>query len=849
VAHSDVIGGGLLAVFSVNTEGTLGEMWQPAPGVGWSYWAPFGIDVGGVPAVGRNLDGRLEVFAIGADGRLGHVWQLTPGDMNEWSPWSGLGAELQSDPAVIANADGRLEVFAIGPDGCLGHVWQIRPEEGGGWSKWDSFGHAIIGPPTPSVNDQGRLEVFAIGADGCLGHVWQMARADDHLDWSDWSSFGSPLQSQPAVAVSADGRLEVFAIGLDGRLGHAWQFRDAGGAKAWSRWDSFGVAVSGPPAVSRNSSGQLEVFGLGPDGRLGHIWQRPGEGWSEWSSFGIEIHGQPKVVINRHGGLEVFAVGSRGRLGHVWQWEGVSDWSHWEDLGPPIADDRFAVCQIALPAGLGHPIGLATPAAAVVGTAAVLGTEKLGRSSAHDPNTVRADFCVIGAGPAGITVSNGLLRAGASVVLVESGDWNEDDAAQELNHGDADGPIIKDYLNYLRRARRRQVQGSAAGWGRGWCMPFRAIDFEPRPWVAHSGWPLARNQLVAYEQRAAATFGFDPFAEPVADGPLVRLTYQYPPYDLLFRSMLLEQLARPEFRLELGATAVRLTVGADRVESVRCARLGQPDLHVEAQTFVLALGGIENARLLLLHEMDLPAGEMVGRCFMEHPHVVSATVSLPDVDAIRPYLDSGRQLDVLGLPDGVQRDERLLGASVQLRPSGQTAPSSGPIECHLFARAEQAPNPESRVLLGQLRDRNGCPQPHLQWRLLDQDWESLVRTVELVATALESRYNAAVELLISSDSPWPWDPAGPAESPECTWGNHHLGTTRMAVDPAEGVVDTNCLVHGTANLYIAGSSVFPTGGCANPTFMIVTLAHRLVDHLASYKLANLGPADALGASH
>jgi choline dehydrogenase-like flavoprotein len=54
----------------------------------------------------------------------------------------------------------------------------------------------------------------------------------------------------------------------------------------------------------------------------------------------------------------------------------------------------------------------------------------------------------------------------------------------------------------------------------------------------------------------------------------------------------------------------------------------------------------------------------------------------------------------------------------------------------------------------------------------------------------------------------------------------------MAAGPDEGVVDRNCLVHGTENLYIAGSSVFPTGGCANPTFMIVAMAHRLVDHLS-----------------
>jgi choline dehydrogenase-like flavoprotein len=58
-----------------------------------------------------------------------------------------------------------------------------------------------------------------------------------------------------------------------------------------------------------------------------------------------------------------------------------------------------------------------------------------------------------------------------------------------------------------------------------------------------------------------------------------------------------------------------------------------------------------------------------------------------------------------------------------------------------------------------------------------------------------------------------------------------MGTTRMAGDVADGTVDLNCRLHGVENLYVAGSSVFPTGGCANPTFMIVTLAHRLVDHL------------------
>jgi choline dehydrogenase-like flavoprotein len=137
------------------------------------------------------------------------------------------------------------------------------------------------------------------------------------------------------------------------------------------------------------------------------------------------------------------------------------------------------------------------------------------------------------------------------------------------------------------------------------------------------------------------------------------------------------------------------------------------------------------------------------------------------------------------------------------RPRKSTVSCSGePLECELYVRAEQ-------------------------------DWHSIVRTTSVVASALEQRYGAQAHVEIASHVPWPADPNPHFDSQYESWGNHHLGTTRMAEDPDDGVVDGNCRVHGTENLYVAGSSVFPTGGCANPTFMIVALAHRLVDHLTS----------------
>ena len=64
-----------------------------------------------------------------------------------------------------------------------------------------------------------------------------------------------------------------------------------------------------------------------------------------------------------------------------------------------------------------------------------------------------------------------------------------------------------------------------------------------------------------------------------------------------------------------------------------------------------------------------------------------------------------------------------------------------------------------------------------------------------------------------------------------TAGKHHMGTTPMHRDPACGVVDENSRVHGIGNLFVAGSSVFPTSGYVNPTLTIVALAIRLAEHI------------------
>jgi len=139
----------------------------------------------------------------------------------------------------------------------------------------------------------------------------------------------------------------------------------------------------------------------------------------------------------------------------------------------------------------------------------------------------------------------------------------------------------------------------------------------------------------------------------------------------------------------------------------------------------------------------------------------------------------------------------------------------------LYNMIEQAPNPESRVTLGSDRDALGQRRVRLDWRLMDFDMESFTKSQEIVDQEL--RRAGLGRLYVEHMNEIPPD--------RIRGGWHHMGTTRMHTDPEYGVVDQNCRVHGISNLFLAGPSVFPTSGYANPSLTIVALAVRLADHM------------------
>jgi choline dehydrogenase-like flavoprotein len=159
------------------------------------------------------------------------------------------------------------------------------------------------------------------------------------------------------------------------------------------------------------------------------------------------------------------------------------------------------------------------------------------------------------------------------------------------------------------------------------------------------------------------------------------------------------------------------------------------------------------------------------------------------------------------------------------RSSADSSPSMPPRAFHMATRQEQAPNPDSRITLSSERDALGMPRVKLDWRLTELDKRSIRIFYEVLGRVFGQSGTGRVQIrdwLLGDDRTWPSFISG---------GWHHMGTTRMHVDPRQGVVNADCRVHGLSNLYISGAAVYPTAGSANPTLTLVALSLRLSDYL------------------
>ncbi|WP_435202388.1 FAD-dependent oxidoreductase [Qipengyuania sp. 902] len=506
-----------------------------------------------------------------------------------------------------------------------------------------------------------------------------------------------------------------------------------------------------------------------------------------------------------------------------------------------------------------------------------------------DGEEVEGSIAIIGAGAAGITLARELSKANREVILIESGGLELEGDTQALYAGQNLG---LPYFN-LAACRLRYFGGTTNHWA-GYCRANDEVDYMERPEVGLPGWPITHDDLAPYVARAATSLGiaddfFDP-AKLIADkgfavddlgerqSPILETKVAQIAEDIRLGKNHRDELqANPNVRIFLhaNATNINLVPSGNAVDHIAIRTLNGRSFRVRAKRFIIACHAIENARLLLssndvAKEGIGNASDHVGRHFMDHIYITASrfypSASFPKLYD-RMVLRKERLNANLGFTDKELQKSGLLQyylrfiprflsetnrssfenvqagffepgslqylrdlAAVATDPIGAlklaySKRSPGrfvPDHYDLEHRIEQAPNADCRVVLSENTDVLGSRIADLDFKISDYDIDTLARAQELMAREVSALGWGRFQLETIDRS---------LVESRFLGHYHNIGTTRMASDPTNGVCNSDSQVFGVDNLYMAGSSLFPSAGYSGPTMMLIALSLRLADHI------------------
>jgi choline dehydrogenase-like flavoprotein len=488
---------------------------------------------------------------------------------------------------------------------------------------------------------------------------------------------------------------------------------------------------------------------------------------------------------------------------------------------------------------------------------------------------LKTQVCIVGTGPAGVTLAWYLLRQGIDVTLIEgsrvfspSGPNAPVNNAYQYNentllyNGESVGVFTNNEPKFLirptpqtdqnTRERERIYGGTSTHWG-GQSRPLDAITFDKRP--GFPGWPITREDLDPYYAEAckfldlygdyyapdgtpgynfSSRFWADELGQEVADvqGFDVDMYQFVPSGNLQFQAREVDgkTIGESDARVILNASLLdivhqggsvnTLTVGVLDGDRYNPKVLGE--FTISAQVYVLACGAVANARQLLLSDVGNQY-DLVGRYLMAHPIANGA-----DAVSVYPsYLTplEKKLLSYQGLGSKYYPVTLLAGL---FTPNADALVANevgscwfGPGGTDNFYH-ELIPEYESRVMLAYTlpKDIFDRWQTKADWELNEKEPENFKKLADLFQKGVTAKGGGPVYI-----GDWA------AIRDLMVYNGHHIGTTRMAATEQEGVVDRNLKLFAVDNLYVTGSSVFASPGISNPTFSIVAFSIRLADHL------------------
>jgi hypothetical protein len=498
------------------------------------------------------------------------------------------------------------------------------------------------------------------------------------------------------------------------------------------------------------------------------------------------------------------------------------------------------------------------------------------------------DVAIIGSGAAGTTLAFELERSGLKVGVFESGGFEYDKRTQDLYKGYVSGRLIHAPLDTFRM---RFFGGSTNCWG-GSCVPYDEIDFQEKSYLNHSGWPLQYLDIQRYYHRSVKYLDIDSFDQDQDHEEIISGIEK----SKIFTTKYWKRAANPQnfnskYRelfaistsvdlfLKLNLIRLESTDGSNKIQQCYFQNFSNETIKVKANKFILAMGGIEGTRLLLNSKnlFTNPVLEKVygniGRYYSPHINIEHGTfVPSPGVRVLSEYEAQMKGIEFrrfLTINENAIKKYELLNCKTILQTiESQSAPLVDEIFEYLNGRNlfdlgdesidgynnliksylpdrflsrltmrrknsfvldtafEQEPNYNSKIELVNDKDEFGLKKVKLTFDVKDSDIKRYLKYYKLLSLTV-GEYNLGR---------FSYDETGQVFFKQVSGKSHHTGATRMSLNYRDGVVDSNCKVHGIENLFISSASVFPTPGHANPTLTIVGMAIRLADYIKETSL-------------
>ena len=502
------------------------------------------------------------------------------------------------------------------------------------------------------------------------------------------------------------------------------------------------------------------------------------------------------------------------------------------------------------------------------------------------------DYTIVGAGAAGILLATKLHNKGFKVHLVESGEFNINKESQDLNNITSNNEKIKDSSLV---GRKRVLGGTTTKWG-GQSLPFDKIDFIYRDWIKSSGWPLSYEDINNFYNEANDFMNIDQYGyERLL---LNKLKIKDPFFDNNELEYRLSKWApEPNFYKKYkdditfnyttiyNALLTNIVFSNDNsVSSITLTNRNKSKYNIKVNNLIIACGGIETTRILLLNLPKKPA--YLGFGFMEHLHISVGNISAKNLFKFQKLFNTRfynfRKFTVRIMPsEALQEREKLVNCSAlfDFLPKNNFDPKKEAytfIKCLSFDYkkigfkwssfsyrrcfriltsliksiltlivyrfyyapynsnirlniiAEQIPDKTNKIRLSTKKDIYGNRLADMEWKIPHESWESIVTYSNKLKNHLENIDGVKVTLnsnicLKNKDYAKNIDPL-----------YHHMGGCRMSKESSNGVVNSDLQVWGHPNLYVCSSAVFPTGSHSNPTLTILALACRLAHKFSKY---------------